>query len=45
MNSGLFTCVLNHLHIQRSRCYYLKRKQKSIDKENLIKIVETLVND
>ena len=28
MESGVFACVLNYLHIQRNKTYYPKRKHK-----------------
>ena len=33
------------LLVQLSKIYYLKQNHKNVDKVNLIKIVETLVND
>ena len=41
--SGVFARALTYWHVQRNRSYYLKRKHQKIDKENLIKIVKTLV--
>ena len=42
MKSGVFACILNHLHVQGNKICHINPMPKKVDKVKLIKIVETL---